>query len=200
MIDKKIEMYKKMIFLALLGLSLKGFSQGAAIYNNNPWIVGFGLSAIDDSGSKLGDFFKFNKSYHFSLPFKASVEKRFKDDFGWQANLSTNIFKEGKIYNEGVLEEDISFFAIDIMAKYYATNLFMNKYRAFFEGYGTVGIGRSFYDWKGGNTINIGGGLNFYIINNVRFFAQALAKISTTNSNLATNYFQYDFGFIYRLN
>lgn len=192
-------MKKALLLITLLSFCFLKSTSQVKENENNPWIVGIGVSAIDDSGSRLGKLFNFNNNYHFKNPFKFLVEKRFKDDFGLEASFNFNTFEPGKIYNEAVLEESINFFATDLSLKYYATNLVLDKYRSYFEGFVAVGLGRSFYDGEGANTFNLSGGLLLYISNRIRLASQVTGKLSLTNNDVGTNYFQYDIGLIYRI-
>ena len=191
---------KQLIILILLLFAFENSNSQVVENANNPWIVGFGVNAIDDSGKRLGKLFDFNDNYFFKNPYQFSVEKRFRDDFGLEVLLSYNTFEKGKIFNEGILEEDIDFFASDLSFKYYFTNLFLDKYRSYFEGFLLTGIGESFYDWKGTTNFNLGGGFLFYISNSIRLNLVTIAKLSLIkNDNTGSNYLQYNAGIIYRL-
>ncbi|UZO81467.1 hypothetical protein NBT05_03095 [Aquimarina sp. ERC-38] len=166
---------------------------------NNPWIISFGLSAVEDSGTKLGQPFEFKQNYHFTNPFLFSVEKRFWENYGLQIAANFNTFKEGKLVNAMTLEEEIDFFALDLFFKYYVTNRFVDKYRSPYEGYLLLGAGRSSYDGEFSENVNFGIGLTLFITRDIRFFAQAMAKFDLVESEIGSNYFQYDFGLIIRI-
>ncbi len=173
----------------------------AQTYQNqdNPWIIGFGINVVYDSGDIIGGLFDIKDNYNYNSPFRFSIEKRFEDDFGFEVSANFNKFLEGKTINSVELEEDIDFLAIDGMFKYYITNTYLNKYRAIYEGYLTIGGGSSFYDGSGAATANLGAGINFFISESVRLNAQALGKISVDNSPQGSNYIHYNLGLIIRL-
>ena len=167
---------------------------------NNPWIVSFGLSAIEDSGTKLSQPFEFEQNYHFTNPFLFAIEKRFKESYGLQIAANFNTFKEGKLVNFEVIDEDIDFFALDLFFKYYVSNRFVDKYRSPYEGYLLVGAGRSSYDGEFSENVNFGIGLTIFITQDIRLFAQAMAKFDLVqDEEVGSNYFQYDFGIIIRI-
>lgn len=159
---------------------------------DNPWIIGLGVSAIDDSGTSIKQRLSLdNKVYHFRYPFKIVAEKRFKDDFGVELSSALNTFKTGKFYNGEILNDKISFFTVDVSLKYYITNLFIKDYFPFYEGFLITGLGKSFNNSKGGNIFNIGGGLTFFITEHFRLTAQSVVK-SFLSKRIGGGYLQYD--------
>ena len=191
--------YSTAIVLFILCYNFRGTAQ-VTENANNPWIISFGLSAIEDSGTKFSQPFEFAKNYHFTNPFLFSIEKRFRENYGLLLAANFNTFKEGKLLNSDVIEEDIDFFALDVFFKYYVSNKFVDKYRSPVEGYLLFGAGRSSYDGEFSENINFGVGLTIFVTQDIRFFAQAMAKFDLVQKeNAGSNYFQYDFGILIRI-
>ncbi len=167
-------------------------------FNPNPWIVGIGVNVVYDSGEFLQGMFTI-KNYNFSYPLRLSVEKRFKEDFGFEVSTSFNKFLEGNTFDNEILEENIDFFALDGILKYYITNNHVDKHRSIFEGYIVAGLGGSFYNGSGASNINLGTGVNFYLSEKIRLNLQALGKLSVDDNPESTNYLHYNVGLIYRI-
>lgn len=170
-------------------------------YSNqeNPWVLGVGVNIINDSGSLFNGIFNLKENYNYNAPIRLSIEKRFKDDYGFEISGSFNKFLEGKKINNKIIDKSISIFILDGAFKYYITNKYINKYRALYEGYLSFGGGSSFYDESPAITTNLGIGINYYISESIRFNAQATGKISMDNSLQGSNYIQYNIGLIIRL-
>lgn len=165
----------------------------------NPWVLGIGVNIIYDSGSLFDGVFNLKENYNYNTPIRLSLEKRFKDDYGFEISGSFNKFLEGKRVNNKILDKSVNIFILDGAFKYYITNKYLNKYRALYEGYFSFGGGSSFYDKTPATTANLGIGINYYISESIRFNAQATGKISIDNSLKGSNYIQYNIGLIIRL-
>lgn len=199
MVLKLIMKFSYFFFCLFLFFSIGTMHSQAYRTQENPWILGLGINVVYDSGDIFGGLFDIKDNYNYSNPIRLSIEKRFADDFGFEVSGNFNRFLEGKTVNGNTLEDDINFFALDGMFKYYLTNTYLNKYRAIYEGYLAIGGGSSFYDGTGAATANLAVGINFFISESVRFNAQATGKISIDNSIKGTNYIHYNFGIIIRL-
>ncbi len=171
----------------------------AYLDDDNPWILGFGLNVIYDSGEGINGVFDVKDNYNYSNPFRIVIEKRFKNDYGFEVAGSFNRFLEGKNVNGSIAREDTNFFGIEGMFKYYLTNLYLNKYRAMYEGYMSSGVGVGFYNGEMATTANVGIGVNYYITESLRLNGQVTGNFSVDNSKVGSNYIQYNLGFIIRL-
>ncbi|GAA3520337.1 hypothetical protein GCM10022393_38210 [Aquimarina addita] len=168
---------------------------------DNPWILGFGLNAINDSGGGVKGLFNVSDNYNYSNPYRISVEKRFADHFGLEVATNLNRFLEGKTVNGRSLENDIDFIALDGSVKFYFTNFFVDVNRSFIEGYMAMGAGKSFYDGTGAVLANVGFGVNYYVTEIFRLNTQVTSKFSTgaITNELGSNYIQINIGFIIRI-
>ncbi len=189
--------FYSILFLMLIVHVVK--AQDCCNFQRNPWLFGLGINVVNDSGSLLNGIFDIKNNYNYSSPLRISIEKRFKEDYGFEVSANFNTFLKGKTINSEELEEDISFFSLDGMFKYYITNMYQNKDRSWYEGYVMMGGGSSFYDGASAMTANLGGGLNFYISESTSFNMHATAKISVDNSVKGSNYIHYGIGFIIKL-
>jgi len=186
------------IFVILSTIYCSAFAQ----FNNkkeNGWILGLGTNTIIDSGESLQDFFNFERTYHFSTPFKISIEKKLNFNHGIEVRATTNNFVPPKKFNSGSLREEIGFFSIDASYKYhFLLKKSYNQPNKLF-GYSTAGFGHSWYnrDLNGGNftdvQFHIGAGVNYKIYQDIMLNFQLIGKLSTTE-DIANNYVQMDFG------
>ena len=190
------------VFLcAMFLLITKNASSQTCCENNNPWIIGFGINVIYDSGEKVSGFLDFNENYHFSNPFRLSIEKRFKDDFGFEISGTSNRYLEGKSINGLTVQEDISFLGLEGVFKYYITNRYLNIYRAIYEGYIGSGLGISFFDNTGATYANLNFGVNYYLSESIYLNGQVNGNFSISNNDnvVGSNYIQYNLGLIIKL-
>ncbi|WP_010520651.1 outer membrane beta-barrel protein [Aquimarina agarivorans] len=165
------------------------------------WILGVGFNAINDSGLSTEGLFNFSENYNVSRPFKISVEKKLNYRNGIELKALLNRFKTNKKFNSGFPTEDIDFFAIDFMYKYY---LIKNEidYLSNKRGialYGTMGPGISFFNDINNVTINLGTGINYPIAKQFDINFQVTPKISVSNKAFSNNYFQFELGVMFYL-
>ncbi|WP_378188269.1 hypothetical protein ACE939_07370 [Aquimarina sp. W85] len=187
------------VYLLLIVLCTQSSLYSQYRKRNNPWILGVGINLIDDSGTGLSGKFKISENYNYSAPISMSLEKRYHNDYGISVMLSHNRFLEGKRVNMQLLEDPISFYAIDTNFKYYITNNWLYTERAMYEGYLTTGAGVSIYNQERATLINAGLGVNIYLSERIRLNLQGLAKLYPGSKNrLASNYYQYNIGLIFR--
>lgn len=188
------------VYLLLIIICIHGISYSQYHKRDNPWVLGAGINIIDDSGTGLSGKFNFTENYNYSAPISVSLEKRYHDDYGIALMFSHNRFLEGKRVNALILDEEISFYAIDANFKYYISNNWQYAYRAMYEGYLTTGGGISVYEGERATIVNAGLGINIYLSERIRLNLQGLAKFYPGSQNLlASNYFQYNIGLIFRL-
>lgn len=188
-------------YIPIIFLFLFHFNGVAQIEGNglNPWIFGLYVNAVNNSDQGISKPFNFKEDYNFSYPLKLSLEKRIYDDFGLEVSTSFNKIQEGKKFNGIFLEEAINLFSTELAFKYYISNLFLNPHRDYYEGYLLSGPGVTFFNSEGNLSINVGGGINFFITERFRIVLQGIAKIATISSNRGSNYFQFDLGGIIRI-
>ncbi len=194
---KKMQMWN--CYLMLFFLMLNVSAQNS---NESPWIIGAGVNTINDSGLSNEGLFNLKRNYSFSRPFKFSVEKKINLKNGIELKALLNRFKTNKKFNNGFPTEDIDFFGLDLMYKYYFLyndqpySLHRTKKLSM---YGTIGPGVSFFSDLTNITINLGVGVNYPIAKQFELNLQFTPKISATNSAFSNNYYQFEFGVLYYL-
>lgn len=185
--------------VSFLVLVTKPISAQTYTDNKNPWIIGFGLNVIYDSGEGLNGLFEFKRNYNYHNPYRFSLEKRFARHYGIEVSANFNRLLKDKVINGLVLDEDIRFVAFDGMAKYYFTNMFLDENRSLFEGYVAGGMSANYYEDNGVLTINAATGLNFFISEEFRITGQVVAKFTGSGTPFSSNYLQFNLGCIIRL-
>ena len=175
------------------------YAQDCCTTQKTPWIFGLGANVINDSGLKFRGITDIQNNYNYNIPLRITLEKRFQENFGIEIATNFNTFLKGKTVNNSVLEEDISFFALDGMFNYYFSITYQIKERASYEAYLTSGLGVSFYDGSAATTANIGTGIYYYLSALVGLNLNAITKFSIDNSLSGSNYLQIGIGFIIKL-
>ncbi len=193
---------KKYSFLLILIFNLfvyqKNRAQSRSNYENE-WLLGIGFNTVMDSGDSLNELFNFKESYHFSVPFKISIEKKINSFQGVELRGTTNTYKKSKKFNEGILSEDISFRSIDLSYKYYFFNRQISHYQNKIFGYGSAGFGKSWFGKVGDSHLHLGAGLNYKVHKNIMLSLQSIGKLSISE-DVSNNYIQVDFGAVIPLN
>ena len=164
---------------------------------NNEFILGVGFNTIVDSGENINEIINFSESYHFSRPFKLSLEKKLNLNHGIEIRGTSNLFKTTKKFNSGFPTEDIDFYSLDVSFKYH---FIKGKNCCFFEpkaltSYALAGLGRSWFNNLQDNTFHIGGGLNYQFYKELKLNIQTIAKIGITG-DVSNNYLKIEFGIL----
>ncbi|MDT0554189.1 OmpA family protein [Urechidicola vernalis] len=199
----------KHLRIALLALLVvAGFSNVNAQDEDNPWVIGFGINAVDfysvnnadlknmniptegpAGGSWYDQFFNAEDNYNVipSLS-RLSVAKHLNGNFSLEFAGSLN-----KISKIGKYEvDDLSYYGVDAGIKYsFAELLGLEK----LEPYGTVGGGYTWMDSNGAGTLNGGAGLNYWFNDHLGLNAQANYKHAFDDANVAQHW-QHSFGLL----
>lgn len=167
---------------------------------NDPWLLGIGLQAVDNSGSRFLELFHIEENWNFSKPFKAIVEKRFAYDYGVLVGLSYNEFTIGKKINSVLNTQRITYFAMDIMLRNYTSNYWKDPRYTSTDQYLIAGWGANFFDWIINNSINIGLGTHIKIMDYTWIDLQTLAKFSIDNNTPGNaNHLQHSISVVFWL-
>lgn len=191
-LNSKAHIYKLIFFYLIVSSSV--FGQSSSYYEKG-LIIGVGVNTVVDSGEGFGSLFEFKDNYHFSHPFTLSLEKKLGYNHGIKLRGSSNIYRKGKRYNSGLINNAIEFYSLDLSYLYHFTKNKPTSKVNPVSGYGFLGIGNSWYNSVGDLNIHIGSGLEYVIYQEIKFQFQGLAKLALTGEN-ANNYFQLDFGVI----
>lgn len=146
-----------------------------------------GLNTIDNGESNS----PLNSVYSFKTPFFFTAERRFNSKLSLALNFSTNrlsIDSVEKFYT-----------SIDAGGQFYFNEYLFNTKKV--EMYTGLGIGRYFLENKGNNTLNITGGLRYWLSNQYGISFQGFGKVGLSPINTSVlNHYQYNLGLIWRPN
>lgn len=191
----------KHLKVALLALLLiTGFSNVNAQDENNPWVIGLAVNAVDfyptnsnsivgSGGSWFNEFVNAQDHYNI-LPSisKISVSRYLADGFSFEAAGSLN--KITKIGDNSVA--DLSYFGVDGAVKYDLNKVIGDT--SWFNPYATVGGG---YVWMGDfgtATFNGGLGINFWFSENIGLNLET--KYKHTFESAIIQHFQHSLGVV----
>ncbi len=167
---------------------------------NDSWVLGTGVNIIDNSGSRFDELLNIEENWNLSRLIKVSIEKRFAYDFGIEAAVSLNSFSQGKIINSEINQEEINYIAIDIMAKNYCSNYWLDPRHAKYNIYVAAGWGGNFFNEIINNTINVGTGTNVKISTYTWLNFQTLGKFSIDDNTAGNaNHLQHSMSVIFWL-
>ncbi|GAB1308046.1 OmpA family protein [Urechidicola sp. KH5] len=186
----------KHLRIALLALFVvAGFSNVNAQDADNPWVVGFGINAVDFHPTGydmegIGDFGSqfFNAEDHYNIiPSISRINVGRHLNGGFSLELAGSLNKIEKIGRNEV--DDLSYFAADLAIKYSV----LHKKDLWFDPYLGVGGGYTWVDSKGTATVNGTIGANFWLNDNLGFVAQTSYKHAFDDDNVIPH-FQHSAG------
>lgn len=198
-------MIKQTLILLVLTVS---FYAGAQPYKTikpfkpYKWMFGVHWNAVDDDGHKFDQIFDVNNSWNIKpFPTSLTIDRYFV--YGWSAELALNYAE----YTTNKLIYDttgISGFNLsaDIHGKYSFYNNYAPKAR-WIDPYLIAGIGFTYRQGVGDAyvpTVNLGGGVNFWIVNQLGIRLSATSKFGAYPAFWDThnNYLQYNAGIVFR--
>jgi hypothetical protein len=178
--------------LTILFVSVLTITSTLAGQESNPIVIGVGINAVDNSGSQINELLNVSDNWNFSRLIQLSIEKRFDYDYGLVATISMNKFNVGKTINSELNKNSLGYLSLDVMAKNYTTNYFIDPKHAKYEGFVVGGLGGNLIGSEFAKTINFGAGLNFYIDFYLRINIQSIAKFSIDSATTGNaNHFQH---------
>ena len=168
------------------------------IFKPYKWMIGVNWSAIDDNGHPIERIFDLGSSWNIApFPSKIFVDRYFR--YGWSAEISATygILKSNRIINDTIgIRSDL--YNIDISGKYSFYNAYAPRHR-WIDPFFTFGGGYTYRPSANtaqhAPTVNLGFGLNFWIINNLGIQLHSTGKIGFTKH---ASYFQHSAGIVYR--
>ena len=198
----------KHLRIALLALLfVAGFSNVNAQDEDNPWVIGIGVNAVDFypvnssslksqgvGGAWFAEFANLDDHYNMISSISTiSVSKYLQNSFSVGLAASIN-----KIENIGELPvNDLSYFSLDASAKYSLTGLGLNIGK--FDPYALIGIGYTWMDSDGAAQGHGGGGLNYWFNDNFGLNVQSVLKQSFNVSEpVVTRHFQHSAGIVFK--
>ncbi|MFT5250337.1 MAG: OOP family OmpA-OmpF porin [bacterium] len=185
----------KHLRLAVIALiTLVTLSNVNAQDDNNPWVIGFGLNAVDfynndDNFSNLaGDLAKTEDWNALPSISRISVSRYLEKGFSLQLAGSLNKIETITIKNDS----DFFYYGIDASVKYDLNNLFGET--AWFDPYVFVGGGYTSIDERGEGMLNGGLGFNTWFNDNVGLNFQTGIKKGFSNN--IKEHFQSSLGLV----
>ena len=186
----------KHLRIALIAiLFIAGFSNANAQDEDNPWVIGIGVNAVDFfpvntadlknagvGGNWFQEFANLDDHYNIiSSVSRLSVSKYLQNSFSVELAGSIN-----KIESVGELAvNDLSYFSLDAAVKYSTSGLLDTGK---FDPYVVVGGGYTWYDSEGAGTGNVGLGINYWFNDNFGLNAQSLYKHSFDDATLYSHF------------
>lgn len=187
---------KKTALLFIFALTFISFSFGQRYPNRSEFQVSLGLNTIANLGtqSPIEDIDK----WAFSTPFAIGVEYKWSDLFGVEEVFSFNKFSDNSIIDGRFINEEFSYFSADTHIKYYFGEHFLDS--EFIELFAKGGVGLFKLNETNGS-FNFGGGITYWIRENIGISGQGVGKFAFDSSNKLydSNHFQFSLMFTYRL-
>ena len=187
----------KLAMIALFTLMTVGVS---AQDSNNPWVVGFGVNAVDMRGGRAFENLVkdgLGTADWNILPSisRISAEKYLNDGFTLQLAGSLNTIETGF---DGK-DVDYLYFAIDANVKYDLdplVNMIFNGTTQYFDPYVYLGGGYTSIDSEGTGMLNAGVGFNLWVNENLGLNFQTGAKHAFTDD--VRDHFQHSIGLVFK--
>ena len=165
-------------------------------------MIGVHWTAVDDNGDKFGKLFDVENSWNLlPYPTQITVDRYFK--YGWSAEFSASYmqYKSGRLINDST-NVSATFLNTSLSGKFSFYNMYAPRAR-WIDPYLTLGIGYT-YRSAGSEThvptLNAGGGVNFWVVNNfgVRLNATSNFAVYPGVWDTNANYLQYSAGLVLR--
>ena len=161
------------------------------------WILGFGINAVDDSGSG-NDFFNISEAWNVaSYPSRLSVGTIFPSGLGVEAIMTFNTYKEGKIVDFNPIIEPVNYVAFDTRLVYDLSLLFGQN--GWLDPYLGTGWGITKMPDNNRTTMNAVLGFRTWLSVNWALDFNTTAKWSLSKRNGATNHLQHGIGLVYKI-
>ena len=172
--------------------------------SDNPWVVGFGVNAVDMRGSRAFDMLVkdgLGTGDWNILPSisRISGEKYLNDGFTLQLAGSLNKIETGG--DNWLASEDVDqlYYAIDANVKYDLdplVNMIFKGTTQYFDPYVYLGGGYTSIDSKGAGMLNAGAGFNLWVNENLGFNFQTGAKHDFTDN--VRGHYQHSIGLVFK--
>ena len=194
-----------LIFFIFITLSNSAMAQPyktIKVYKPYKWMFGIHWSIVEDDGTKFENIFNTATSWNLRpYPTKITVDRYIKYGMSMEAVVTYGQYVSKNIVN-GETGLSGMILAADIHGKWSFYNLYAPKAR-WVEPYVTFGAGytyRSVSRPAHTPTINLGGGVNFWIMENLGIQIASNAKFGLLPNFWSSpgNYLQHSFGVVYR--
>lgn len=160
------------------------------------WLVSLGTNAVDDSGHEFNRLFDFEDAWNIvPYPSRVSIGRYFKNGIGLEAIGSYNQYKEGKIVDKVVMQEDVDYYGFDFRVSY-DLNMILGE-TGFFDPYVGIGAGYTDANNQGRGTYNAVLGFRTWFSDHWGMDFNSTGKWAMDTEN-ATNHIQHAVGVAYR--
>ncbi len=189
-------------FLILVMSASNVFAQPTkAVTNKDSYSWMFGLSWVmtDDDGDAFNPFLVQNLHTHL-YPSQITIDKYFYNGWSGEASLSYSIYNDQKLTN-GETGIEGGLFAMDFHSKY---SLYKILNKGMIDPFFLGGIGISSRSYQNENirpislTLNIGGGINFWVSNYIGIQIRSTAKVGVIDFFKKSDYMQHSIGVVAR--
>lgn len=163
------------------------------------WMFGASWVLTDDDGQAFNPFLVQNLHSHL-FPTQVTVDKYFYNGWSGESILTYSIYNPQKVTN-GETGIEGSMFSIDFHSKY---SLYKLLNRGAIDPFFVGGIGISTRSYENENirpvslTVNIGGGINFWVSNYIGIQIRSTAKIGVIDFFKKSDYMQHSLGIVAR--
>lgn len=171
-------------------------------YKPYKWMFGVHWTIIEDDGDPFGNIFNAATSWNLRpYPTRITVDRYIRYGWSMEGALTYGQYVGGNVVN-GETGLDGMMAAVDIHAKWSFYNLYAPSAR-WIEPYITFGGGYTFRSVSSPMhtpTANVGGGLNFWLMESLGIQLSSSAKFGILPKfwNTPGNYLQHSFGIVYR--
>lgn len=160
------------------------------------WMFTVGTNIVDDSGDEFGNLFDVGDSWNaVPFPSRISIGRYFKSGLGLEAIGTYNRYKEGKIIDGTVNQEDVDYFALDFRASYDLNKILGET--GWFDPYVGVGAGYTDANNQGRGTYNATFGFRTWFSERFGLDFNTSGKWAMSTEN-ATNHIQHAAGVVYQ--
>lgn len=160
------------------------------------WLVTLGANAVDDSGHEFNRLFDIEGAWNIApYPSRVSIGRYFKNGVGLEAIGSYNRYKEGKIVDKVVMQEDVDYYGFDFRVSY-DLNMILGE-TGFFDPYVGIGAGYTDANNQGRGTYNAILGFRTWFSDHWGLDFNSTGKWAMDTEN-ASNHIQHALGVAYR--
>jgi len=160
------------------------------------WLVTLGANAVDDSGHEFNRLFDIEGAWNIApYPSRVSIGRYFKNGVGLEAIGSYNRYKEGKIVDKVVMQEDVDYYGFDFRVSY-DLNMILGE-TGFFDPYVGIGAGYTDANNQGRGTYNAILGFRTWLSDHWGLDFNTTGKWAMDTEN-ASNHIQHALGVAYR--
>ena len=190
-----------LLFLVLNMISIAQPNKIITNKDNYNWMFGASWMMLDDDGAETNPF-NFSQYHSAPYPSRFFVDKYLYNGWSVEGSICFQSYDSTKYVNDS-LRINGSLFGFDVHSKY---SFYKLLGRSWVDPYVLVGGGVTNRQLEDRNTAkamsisaNIGGGINFWVSNNIGIQLQSVAKFSLNDFMGPSNYMAHTAGVVIRL-